>query len=105
MNNLNENRVKSFDAFEITDPDNTKPIVREIWDRIRIDDESILCNPGQLEIFYELARGLHTDRDGWIIEFGTHQGGSAVVFGTGLRDSGSPFTPMITIDVRGLTSM
>lgn len=99
MIGINEDASLTFKVLELKDPENTKQKVAEIESLIRIDDESVLCNTGQLEILYELGKGLHTSQDGWVFEFGTHQGGSAAVIGTGLKESGSSFVPMATIDV------
>ena len=98
MLKLGKDYLQTFETLDLKDPDNTKRIVSEIEDSIRIDDRSILCNSGQLWVFYEMALGLHTDNNGWIFEFGTYRGGSAGVLGSGLKHSQSPFTPMVTID-------
>lgn len=104
MIDINEDVSRDFKIFELKDPDNTKQKVSEIESLIKIDDESILCNTGQLEVLYELGKGLHTPQDGWIFEFGTYQGGSAAAIGTGLKESGSSFAPMATVDIGHLNS-
>ena len=92
--------VRLFDVLELKEPEQTAQTISPIEAHVRVDDQSILCNTGQLHILYEIAKGLHSTSFGHIFEFGTHQGGTAAILGCAVRDSVNPYGPVITIDCR-----
>lgn len=88
-------RWEQFPVLEWTDADNTARIVQKIRQHTRcgIEDDEI----GML---YELARGLHNkpDTQGFVVELGTCEAGSACALGLGVRDAESAVKPVITVD-------
>ena len=88
--------IRDFPKFPYVDFEKSHNNVSEILYKLKISKgflttESLAC-------LYEIALGLHGGTDGYIVECGTFTGVSAGVMGSALRESGSVFKPLITID-------
>ena len=103
-----EDRRSRFDVFKLKQPEMTRKVVKSMINKIRIEDysltgeneNSILHHAGELQILYELAAGFHNAHDemGYIIHCGIYRAGSLCIMGTGMRDAGFGFKPIIALD-------
>ena len=98
---MQNNRSKDFEPFPFQDKAGTKVIVDEIVQKIHINAESVLVWKDEPLALYELARGYHNkpETQGYVLDFGTHRGGSACIMASAVRDSGTPFKPVMTLDL------
>ena len=95
----NKSRLHTFKKF--APRAETFQRVREIEEMLRVDEKSIWGGSGVLSTLYELAAGYHTSPDhhrGYCLELGTHRGGSASVMASAIRDSGTKYKPLFTVD-------
>ena len=88
--------IRMFPEFHFADRERSLNVVNEILDKLMIS-KGFLPRLS-LTVLYELALGLHGGIDGYIVECGTFTGVSASVMACGLRESGSNFKPVVTID-------
>ena len=97
---MEENRSKDFKPFPFRDKTGTQVTVDDIVDTFWTDKDSIWIWSDERAALYELARGYHNkpETQGYILDLGTHRGGSASIMATAVRDSGTAFKPVITID-------
>ena len=93
-------RSKSFKPLVFKDPEGSQAAVNKIVETIRTDNDSVWVWFDERIALYELARGYHNkpETQGYILEFGSHRGASACIMGTGVRDSGTTFKPVFTLD-------
>ena len=88
--------LRMFPEFPFVDRERNRMIVDEIFGKLKISRGFLTHD--SLSALYELALGLHGGIDGYIVESGTFTGVSASVMACGLRESGSSFKPVVTID-------
>ena len=88
--------IRDFPKFPYVDFEANSSNVDTILDKLKISKGFLTTRA--LTCLYEIALGLHGGTDGYIVECGTFTGVSAGVMGSALRESGSAFKPLITID-------
>lgn len=99
MSDIYQSRWETFQPLMLVQPDQTKAKVDELLTGMGGPGVILQANPDVAWVLYEIAYGLHSPRQGYIYEFGTFRGGSAIVIGSGMRDSGNYHRPMVTVDL------
>ena len=87
---------RTFPEFPLANFEKADDAIGKIYKQLLISHG--LTAPSELRILYELAYGLHSKCDGYVLEFGTFTGVSASVMASALRDSQSKFKPLVCVD-------
>ena len=92
--------IREFPLFPYRNYDDVLPKVASIHEQINENAGAVMGivhNYNDTVALYELAYGLHGPTLGHVVQFGTHQAGSACIMGQGLKDAGH-VAPVVTID-------
>ena len=90
--------MQDFEYFDYT---GSSEVVDEITRKIYQNGYILWCYPDEYTALFEIARGYHNkpETEGYVIEFGTHRGASACMLAGAIKDSGTSFKPIFTMDI------
>ena len=82
-------QVRGYRKLELKDSVNTKQFISNYFGRFIEDGSEILHTNDELLAYYELALGIHDDRElsGYILHLGCWQGGSLCLMGEAVKAS------------------